>query len=71
MSYYSTNATNEKLSDILAQAKAIRYAMIHKAISYEEAKKKAEALLQVVNAVGEKISKRYGRKYRKIRFTDL
>jgi len=51
MSYSSINFTNEKLNDLLAQARAIRFAMNYNALSYEEAKRKSEALLRVVNAV--------------------
>lgn len=70
MGYVSTN-DNQKASDNLAKAKALKYAVAHKAISYEEAKIKAEALLQKVNEAGQKIAKKFGRKHRRIRFSDL
>ena len=62
---------NRELNDVLAQAKAIRFAAAHGGLTYEQAKTKVEELLKVVNEVGREIAKRYGRKYRKIRFTDL
>ena len=62
---------NLRLDDILAQVRALKYAVVHKAIRYEEAKKKSEALLQIVNEAGGKVAKKYGRTYRKIRFSDL
>lgn len=65
------NTIDKSLTDTLAEVKALRYALIHKAIDYNQAKTKADELLQVVNKAGEKIAKKYGRTYRKIRFSDL
>ena len=70
MSHNKTNIIR-RVDDALAQARAIRFAAAHGGLTYEEAKTKAEALLKVVNEAGKEIAKRYGRKYRKIRFSDL
>ena len=68
---YNNQDCNSHLHDVLAQARALRYAVIHKAISYEDAKKKSETFLKIANNAGEKIAKKYRMKYRKIRFSDL
>ena len=68
---HQNHPINQKLDDALARAKALRFAAAHGAISYERAKVKTEALLQIVNKAGEKIAKKYRRRYRHIRFTDL
>jgi hypothetical protein len=70
MRYISrTNIRNSR--DFFAQAKALRFAARHKELNYQEAKSRAEALLREVNTIGEKIAKKYGRRYRKIRFSNL
>jgi hypothetical protein len=66
-----TSRTNNDAADLLAQAKALRFAARHQAITYQDAKSRAEAILQEVNQIGERIAKKYGRRYRKIRFSDL
>lgn len=68
---YLTRADNKEVSDILAEAKAIKFAVLQGAISYEEAKNRANNLLILVNDVGEKIAQKYGRRYKKIKFSDL
>lgn len=66
------NATfNHNLDSMLAEARAIRLALIHGAISYSDAKKKVEPLLKKANRLNKEIAKKYGRKYRRINFTDL
>ena len=66
-----TSETEQKVNDILAEVRALKYAVIHNAIPYGEAKNKAEVLLQKVNAVGERIAKKYGFKYKNITFATL
>ena len=63
--------THKNPSDLLAQARAIRFAMKYGKLSYKEAKKMTEPLLQKVNEAGKKIALKHKRKYRKIRFSDL
>ena len=63
--------TTKRLDDVLAQAKALRFAAAHGAIQYHEAKAKAEKLLDAVNDAGQQIAKKYKRKYRAIKFPDL
>jgi len=67
----SDQTTTKRLDDILAQAKALRFAAAHGAIEYNEAKAKSEKLLIVVNQTGQRIAKKYGRRYKRIRFIDL
>ena len=67
----SNTTINHRLDEVLAEVRALKYAVIHKAISYEEAKNKSEALLKIANKVGENIAKKYGLVHKKIRFTDL
>jgi len=62
---------NQKLDSILAEARAIRLAMIHGALPYDEAKNRVEPLLDQVNRVGKAIAKKYGRRYKQIKFTDI
>jgi len=68
---HTITTSAQKLDDVLAQAKALRFAAANKAIGYQEAKVRAEELLNIVNAAGEKIAKKFGRRHRKIRFSDL
>jgi len=70
MSYIKT-PLSQRVNDALAEAKAIRFAAARDGITYEQAKIKAEALLEVVNEAGKEIAKKYKRTYRKIRFSDL
>jgi hypothetical protein len=49
MSHVNTAITN-RLDEILAEARAIKYAMKHGALSYSEAKEKIKPLLEKVNA---------------------
>ncbi len=63
--------TSKKLDELLAEARAIRFAMEHKALSYKEAKKRVELILEKVNEAGERIAKKYGVKHRRITFKNL
>jgi hypothetical protein len=63
--------TNQKLDRLTAEARAIKYALIHGALSYSEAKKRIEPLLEEVNKVGKQIAKKYKVKYKEIRIQDL
>ena len=67
----STPEANKQASELLAEARAIRFALQNGAITYDSAKKRIEPLLKKVNEVGAYISTKYGRKYRKITFQDL
>ena len=70
MSQSKTTIT-KRVDNALAEARAIRFAAAHGALTYEQAKTRAEELLKTVNEVGEKIAKKYKRIFRKIRFSDL
>ena len=67
------NKTNlsKRVDDALAEVKGLKLTVQLGGISYDKAKEKAEKLLEVVNIAGAEIAKRYGRKYREIKFTDL
>ena len=67
----STQEIDRNLTDILGEAKAIRFALQYGALSYNDAKKRVQPLLNKINAVGKVIARKYKRKYRKIRFQDL
>lgn len=62
---------DKELTEILAEARAIHFAMRHKAITYEEAKKCVEPMLERLNKAGEQIAQKYGIKYKKITFQNL
>lgn len=62
---------DNKLTEILAEARAIHFAMRHKTITYDEAKKRVEPLLEKLNKAGAIIARKYGIKYRKITFQNL
>lgn len=62
---------NKELHDLLAEARAIRLAMVHGAISYEDAKKRINYSLEKLNIAGANIAKKYGVKYKKITFQTL
>lgn len=62
---------NKELHSLLAEARALHYCVRHNVISYEEGKKRAESALEKLNAAGERIAKKYGRKHRKITFRNL
>ncbi len=59
------------LWDLLAEARAIHFAMRRGAISYEIAKIKAVPILQIINKRSEEIAKKHGVRARKIIFQDL
>lgn len=63
--------TDKSLRELLAEARAIRLSTEQGAINYDEAKERVKATLEKVNVVGERIAKKYGRKYRKITFENL
>jgi len=63
--------TSKKLDELLAEARAIRFAMEHKALSYMDAKKRVELILERLNEAGKCIAKKYGVKHRKITFKNL
>lgn len=62
---------DKELTEILAQARGIHFAMRHKAITYEEAKKRVEPMLERLNKAGKQIAQKYGIRYRKITFQNL
>ena len=62
---------NRELHDLLAEARAIRFALVHGAISYEDAKQRINSSLEKLNIVGAGIAKKYGVKYKKITFQTI
>lgn len=66
-----TNDTNLTNIEAMAQAKAIAKSAAYGAISYEEAKRQAQPLLDQVNAAGREIAKRHKKTYRPITFLGL
>lgn len=68
---FSNQELDRKLTDILAEARAIRITAQCGGLTYETAKKRVEPLLKELNKAGSYIAKKYGRKYRKITFQDL
>ena len=62
---------NKELHDLFAEARAIRLALEHKSISYDEAQQRVKPLLSKLNMVGASIAKKYGVKYKKITFENL
>lgn len=71
MSSNSISQNDQTISILVAEARALRFALVHNAVTYGEAKTRAEAILQKVNEAGEEIAKKHGRKYRMIKFSDL
>lgn len=69
--YEPMREEKSELYELLAEARAIHFAMRCKAISYEEAKRRVESILTKLNIAGERIAKKYGRKHRKITFENL
>jgi hypothetical protein len=67
----SNTSINQRLDEVLATARGIKFAMKNGALSYEEAKERVRPLLAKVNEVCKLIAKKYGRKYIEIRFADL
>lgn len=65
------NKHKMNIKDLLAQARAIHFAMRHGAITYQQAKTRVEPILRIVNNHIELIAKRYKRKSRLIKFQDL
>jgi len=62
---------NSELNNIHAEARAIHFAMRNNAITYEEAKNRAEPLLERLNQAGSQIAQKYGIKYKEITFQNL
>lgn len=62
---------DKKPNELLAEARAIHFAMRHNAISEEDAKKRTEPMLAKLNKVGGQIAGKYAIKYRNITFQDL
>ena len=62
---------DNELTEILAEARGIHFAMRHKGISYEEAKRRVQPLLTRLNKAGMQIARKHGIKYRKITFSNL
>ncbi len=64
-------ATDKTLTELLAEARAIRFALECKTISYTEAKNRVKPLLEKLNKAGIRIAKKYGVKYKKVTFQNL
>lgn len=62
---------NVDVKDLLAQARAIHFAMRNGAITYEQAKLRVDPTLQVINNHLTDLAKHYKRKVRLITFQDL
>lgn len=60
-----------ELHNILAEARAIHFAMEHNAIGYKEAKKRIVPMLKKLNKTGIRIAQKYGVKYQPITFQNL
>jgi len=60
-----------ELTEILGLARSIHFAMLHGAISKEQARKRIDPLLTRLNRVGKRIAKKYKMPYRKITFANL
>lgn len=67
----STKTIDKNLNNLLAEARALYFAMLRNAISHQEARRKIEPMLQKLNQAGEEIAKKYKRKYIPISFQDL
>lgn len=62
---------NGDLKGLLAEARAIHFAMKHGVITYQQAKLRTQPILLRINAAVERISKEYKVKPKYIRFQDL
>jgi intracellular sulfur oxidation DsrE/DsrF family protein len=62
---------SKRVDDALAEVRALKITVQLGGISYDKAKMKADKLLKVVNIASAEIAKKYGRKYREIKFVDL
>ncbi len=71
MSLDTNKKLDEELTEILAEARAIHFAMRNGALSYDEAKKRVEPMIERLNKAGKSIAKKYGRTYKKITFQNL
>lgn len=67
----STRAIDENLTNLLAEARAFHFTMLHNAIPRQEAERKIEPMLQRLNQSGKQIAKKYKRKYVPITLQDL
>jgi len=57
--------------ELLAEARAIHFAMHHGSISYEEAQVRVKPVLEIINRKVIKLAKKYGVKPRLIKYQDL
>lgn len=62
---------NPKINELLAEARAIKFASRFGEISYEEAKRRTGPMLDQINNAGKFIAKKYKRDFKKITFSDL
>jgi hypothetical protein len=62
---------DRNLRELLGEARAIHFAMIHGELSYLEAKNRTKPLLQEVNLAIDIIAKKYKKKPKYIKFIDL
>lgn len=67
----SNQEVDKQATELLAEARAIRFAVKNGAITYESAKERVKPLLEKVNKVGAFIARKYKRKYRRITFQEL
>jgi hypothetical protein len=69
----NTSSNNHTINhiDILEQARGYAQMARTGLMSYEDAKREALPLLQVVNARGKDIAKKYGKRFMPITFTGL
>ena len=61
----------EDPKELLAEARAIHFAMRNGAITYQQAKERTKPILQRLNAILAKIAKKHNRKPMVVRFHDL
>lgn len=62
---------NYDAKDLLAQGRAIHFAMQNGAITYKEAKERSKPILQRLNAIVAEIARKHNVKPRYISFRDL
>ena len=62
---------NTSLKDLLAEARAIYFAMKNGALTYKEAKRRTEPLLGLLNTRNRQIARKFRVKAKEIRFSDL
>lgn len=57
--------------DNVRRIERIRLGLAMGEITYENAKKQAEPIIDAINAKGQKIAKKYGKTYKKITFSEI